>query len=66
MLSGEDADSGNYIRHYAADEAERKAKLMAAKENKSDAGGTGKGVTESGVSGAKSDSKEDPLQAAVI
>lgn len=66
VLSGEDADSGNYIRDYAAEEAERKAKLKAAKENKSDAGGTGKDVTGSGVSGAKSDSKEDPLQAAVI
>jgi len=66
VLSGEDADSGNYIRDYAAEEAERKAKLKAAKENKSDAGGTGKSETESGVSGAKSDSKEDPLQAAVI
>lgn len=66
VLNGEDADSGNYIRDYAAEEAERKAKLKAAKENKSDAGGTGKSETESGVSGAKSDSKEDPLQAAVI
>ena len=54
VLSGEDADSGNYIRDYAAEEAERKA------------GVTGKGETESGMSGAKSESKEDPLQAAVI
>lgn len=66
VLSGEDADSGNYIRDYAAEEAERKAKLKAAKENKSDDGGNDKGVTGSGVSGTKSDSKEDPLQAAVI
>ena len=32
VLSGEDADSGNYIRDYAAEEAERKAKAEALSE----------------------------------
>lgn len=63
VLSGEDADSAEYIQSYAEEEAERKRKLKEKKEGKNQ---DEKKSEESTPSNGNKNTQEDSLQAAVI